>query len=444
MRSLRLRLFTFLLALAALAALFVGGATYVSVRAEADELFDYHLRQMALSLRDQGRISDDERDALANPEFDYLVQIWSVDGVALYSSVPSPVPQPLPQRAVLGFSNVALRGTTWRVFGTATPQRVVQVAQPLAVRRRLATAAAARSVLPIVAASPLVALAMWWLVGFSLAPLQRVVAAARTRDARSLDPLPADGLPAEVQPLVSAFNDVLERLATAFESQRAFVADAAHELRTPLTALKLQLGLLRNADEGAQREASLERMRTGIERAARLVEQLLALARAEPGVPAVTALDLVAVARQALADASSLAAARQASVELRAPESLPMHGDAQALRSLLRNLVDNAIQHGGVAPHVVVDIEQRANHALVCVDDSGAGIPPQERERVFDRFRRREGSAGDGSGLGLAIVRAIAQQHDGQVQLEASPLGGLRAQVRLPIAATRAATPQAA
>ena len=347
-------------------------------------------------------------------------------------------------RAVLGFSNVELRGSTWRVFGTATPQRVVQVAQPLAVRRRLATAAAARSVLPIVAASPLVALAMWWLVGFSLAPLQRVVAAARTRDARSLDPLPAEGLPAEVQPLVSAFNDVLQRLATAFESQRAFVADAAHELRTPLTALKLQLGLLRNADEGAQREASLERMRTGIERAARLVEQLLALARAEPGVPAAAALDLVAVARQALADASSLAAARQASVELRAPESLPMQGDAQALRSLLRNLVDNAIQHGGAAPHVVVDIEQRADHALVCVDDSGAGIPPHERERVFDRFRRREGSAGDGSGLGLAIVRAIAQQHDGEVQLEASPLGGLRAHVRLPIAAARAATPQAA
>ena len=133
MRSLRLRLFTFMVALAALAALAVAAATYVSVRAEADELFDYHLRQMALSLRDQGRISDDERAALANPEFDYIVQIWSVDGVALYSSGSTTLTEPLPPRTVLGFSDLRLANTTWRVFGAATPLRVVQVAQPLVV-----------------------------------------------------------------------------------------------------------------------------------------------------------------------------------------------------------------------------------------------------------------------------------------------------------------------
>ena len=181
MRSLRLRLFTFLVVLAVLAALAVGAATYVSVRAEADELFDYHLRQMALSLRDQGRIPDDERAAFANPEFDYVVQIWSVTGVALYSSVPRAFAAPPPPRTVLGFSDIQVGDATWRVFGAATPLRVIQVGQPLAVRQRLAAAAAGRSVLPIVAAAPLVGLAMWWLVGFSLAPLQRVVAAARAR-----------------------------------------------------------------------------------------------------------------------------------------------------------------------------------------------------------------------------------------------------------------------
>jgi two-component system OmpR family sensor kinase/two-component system sensor histidine kinase QseC len=309
------------------------------------------------------------------------------------------------------------------------------VAQPLAVRRQLATAAAARSVLPIVAAAPLVGLAMWWLVGFSLAPLQRVVAAARTRDARSLDPLPAEGLPAELQPLVAAFNGVLARLDAAFTGQRAFVADAAHELRTPLTALKLQLGLLRDAADGAERDAALARLRAGIDRSAHLVEQLLALARAEPGLPALDALDLVAVARQALADAAALAASRQASVELQAPGSLPMRGDPQALRSLLRNLIDNAIRHAGTAPRVTVEIAADSDHALLRVDDNGGGIPPAERERVFDRFHRRAGSAGDGSGLGLAIVRATARQHGGEVELSAAPAGGLRAEVRLPMVA---------
>jgi two-component system OmpR family sensor kinase/two-component system sensor histidine kinase QseC len=433
MRSLRLRLFTFLVALAALAALAVGAATYVSVRAEADDLFDYHLRQMALSLRDQGRISDDERAALANPEFDYVVQIWSVDGVALYSSQPRATAVPLPPHTVLGFSNVQVGSATWRVFGAATPLRVVQVAQPLAVRRQLAAAAAGRSVLPIVVAAPLVGLAMWWLVGLTLAPLQRVVAAARTRDERSLDPLPAAGLPNEIQPMVTAFNLLLARLAAAFDAQRAFVADAAHELRTPLTALRLQLGLLRDASEGPPRDAALQRLREGVDRAAHLVDQLLTLARAEPGhVLSMIDVDLAAVARQAVADATPLAVERHATLQIDAPAPCILRGEAQALRSLVRNLIDNAIVHGGDAPRVQVSIARVADGVLLSVDDSGPGIPAAERARVFDRFHRPDASRSDGSGLGLAIVRAIARQHDGQVTLAESPLGGLRAEVRLP------------
>ena len=183
MRSLRARLFVFLLLLGVLASIAVGSATYVSVHEQADELFDYHLRQMALSLRDQGHITDAERAGLDNPELDYVVQVWSMDGVALYSSQPRES-APLPPRTTLGLSNVQAGGITWRVYGAATPARVVQVAQPLAVRRQLATSAAWRSVLPIVVAAPLLGLALWWLVGLMLAPLQRVVAAASRRHCR--------------------------------------------------------------------------------------------------------------------------------------------------------------------------------------------------------------------------------------------------------------------
>jgi len=426
--TLRGRLFALLLLLGAVTALAVGGATYVSVRSEADALFDYQLRQAALSLRDQGRIERDQAAALADPSLDYLVQIWSVQGLEIYSSRPPGLTEPLPPRAVLGFSDLRLGGQAWRVFSAATPQRVIQVAQPVAVRRRLAAIAALRSIAPVAVALPLVAAAVWWLIGVSLAPLARVAGAARTRDAGTLAALPTTGLPGEVAPLVDAFNGLLARLATAFDAQRHFVADAAHELRTPLTALKLQLGLLRDAAPGAEQDAAIERLRGGIDRAARLVEQLLALARAEPGTPAAPeALDLAELAAQGVAEMQPLAAAAGIALTLDAPAPLPLAGDPQALRGALRNLIDNALKYGAKTVRVAALREQGA--PLLRVDDDGPGIPPAARERVFDRFQRGEDAAVEGSGLGLAIVRAAAQRQGASARLAASPLGGLRAEI---------------
>lgn len=431
--SLRLRVFVFLLALAVVAALGVGAATYASVRAEADGLFDYHLQQMALSLRDQGDIAEEERAALRDPALHYVVQIWSLDGLEIYSSEPSPL---LPPRAVVGLSTTQVGGEAWRVFSAVTPRSVVQVGQPLAVRRALAASAAWRSVLPIVVAAPLVALAMWWLVGASLAPLSRIVQAVRERQPDALMPLSAQGLPSELGPLVESFNQLLSRLDEAFDAQRAFVADAAHELRSPLTALKLQIGLLRGAADETERRDAEQRLRAGVERAAHLVEQLLALARAEPGAGAAKVhVDLTVIAREAIADAAALAGSKGASVALEAPAAMPMSGDPQALRSLLRNLLDNALLYAGPAPRVHLSLQVQGGEAVACVDDNGPGIPPSERERLFDRFYRRDAGQGSGSGLGLAIVRAIARQHGGTVALLEAPSGGLRAQVRLPLAA---------
>ena len=437
LHSLRGRLFAFLLALAGLTALAVGGATYFSVRAEADELFDYHLRQMALSLRDQGGIGDEERDALANPEFDYVVQVWSVEGVTLYTSRPRGLTQALPPRAVLGYSQVRMAGEEWRLFAAATPLRVVQVAQPLAVRRGLATAAALRSVLPIAIAAPLVALGLWWIIGLSLAPLQRVVQATQARGADSMEALPDAGLPQELQPLVGAFNGLLARLAAAFETQRHFVADAAHELRTPLTALKLQIGLLQQGTQGmpagAEQDAAIARLRAGVDRATHLVEQLLTLARAEPGAAAapMAEIDLAEVARQALADAESLATRSGAAITLAAAAPVRIQGDAQALRSALRNLLDNAVKYGGKHVELTVQATEPSGW-LVRVDDDGPGIPPDQRERVFDRFQRGQAREVEGSGLGLAIVQAVARRHGAAVTLGTAAPKGLSVQIRRP------------
>jgi len=160
-------------------------------------------------------------------------------------------------------------------------------------------------------------------------------------------------------------------------------------------------------------------------------------ARAEPGGAAapLQALDLAEVARQAVADSVPFAAAQGVEIALHAPAPVVVQGDAGALRILVRNLVDNAVRYAGRGAQVAVQVAAQAEAALVQVDDSGPGIPAAERERVFDRFFRRDGSAEGGSGLGLAIVRTIAQRHGGSVTLGEAPLGGLRAELRLPTSA---------
>jgi signal transduction histidine kinase len=429
MRSLRTRLLVLLLGLAALAAGGVGLLTYRTVLQETDVLFDYQLQQMALSLRDQVA---GPAEAEVAQRFDFVVQVWSADGAIVYSSH---LPPRLPPRVLLGYSDVeAEGGGLWRVFSVATRTRVIQVAQAHALRRALAAQAALRSVTPLLIAAPLVALAAAWLVGVSLAPLRRLAALLRTRAADSLAPLPAGGLPSEVEPMVSSLNALLARLQSSFDAQRAFVADAAHELRSPLTALKLQVDVLARSGDEAVRRQALQDLSAGMQRAQRLVEQLLSLARSEPGgaeLP-LAPTDLAEAARQALADTVPLAAPRGVQLELEAPQPLPVRGDAQALRVLVRNLVDNAVRYAGAGARVLVTAAADGADAVLHVDDSGPGIPAAERERVFARFYRREGQAETGSGLGLAIVRAVADRHGARVQLAESALGGLRVELKMP------------
>ena len=444
MTSIRARLLASLLATVALAALLLGVAAYRNVLAETEHLFDYQLRQMALSLRDQGEIAPPQAGPLGDADFDFVVQIWTVDGRAIYASRAHAA---LPSRAVLGFADVAVPGGTWRTYSVATPYRVIQVAQPAAIRRRLAARSAFGSVVPLLAVAPLLAAAVWWVVALAIRPLERLARDVRSRDAAAMQPLGLDArLPDEAAPLVEALNALLARLAAAFDAQRAFVADAAHELRSPLTALRLQLGRLRRLGAGgdaAAREAALDALAAGVERAVRLVEQLLLLARSEPSASTAAAneaIDLGELARQAVADTVPQAAARGTELALDAEPEVTVTGDRAALAALVRNLADNAVRHSPPEAKVRLTVaKEEGGAAILCVDDDGPGIPAADRERVFDRFYRREpapasddgrAEAAQGSGLGLAIVRRIAERHGATVALESSPLGGLRVRVR--------------
>ena len=431
--SIRARLLVSLLATFALGALVVAAVAYRNVLHETEALFDYQLRQMALSLRDQGEINAAQASALGDEDFDFVVQIWTADGRSIYASRAH---SQLPSRAVLGFADVDVGGRFWRTYSVASRERVIQVAQPLAIRQSVAARAALRSVVPLLVMAPLLAVLMGWLVTRALRPLRRVARDVSARDAEALTALPASGLPDEVAPLVQALNALLRRLDAAFGTQRAFVADAAHELRSPLTALKLQIGLLQRSADAHARQAAIEALSAGVDRAVRLVEQLLALARSEPGAAAnaFERLDLSELVRQAVADSVPYALARGSSIELEAEPGIELSGDRIALATLVRNLTDNALRHAPPGSRVQVRVERSGGAPILSVDDAGPGIPPADRERVFDRFfRRTQASSGDppqGSGLGLAIVKGVAERHGATVALSDSPLGGLRATVR--------------
>jgi signal transduction histidine kinase len=436
--TLRARLLLSLLAVLVLAALAIGGSVYWNVLRQTESLFDYQLRQMALSLRDQGEIAPEDARALADGQLDYVIQIWREDGHEVYATQLQTEP---PARAVIGFADIPAGGLVWRTFGVVARDRVIQVAQPARVRHERAAQAALRSVVPLLAVAPALALVIGWLVQRSLAPLQRLAEEVRSRDGGSLQPLPEVDLPDEVRPLVLSLNALLARLGGALAAQRHFVGDAAHELRSPLTALKLQVQLLRRAPDDATRDAAALSLTAGVDRATRLVEQLLALARSEAATTReAAAMPLAELVRRAMAEVAPFADARGTTLELDVAEgaqTLPAFGEAD-VNALARNLIDNAVRYTPAGGHVAVWVGHDAaspRAAVLQVEDDGPGIPPEDRERVFDRFVRREDSANQtGSGLGLAIVRQVALRQGATVTLGDSARGGLRVRVAWPAA----------
>jgi two-component system OmpR family sensor kinase len=430
--SLRGRLLWFLLAAVTMAAVAQAMIASRSALYDADQNFDYLMQQMALSLRSSAPLANSGGAPNNDPDNDDLVvQVWTPDGVQLFRSQSH---ADLPQRAVLGFSNVRANGTTYRIFSVATSNQTVQVAQDMAVRQRMAGTLALRTVGPIAGMAPMLMLVVWWVVSGSLAPVARVRRQVAARRADDLSPVSDADLPDEVRPLVPELNLLFGRVKTAFDAQQHFVADAAHELRSPLAALKLQvLSLERAADDGA-RAVAVGRLTAGIERATRLVEQLLVLARQEADDSKLAPLDLTELARRTLGDMAGLAQARQIDLGLHHADQASVAGHPDALVILLRNLVDNAIKYTPAGGTVDVELRRAANGAVtLCVDDSGPGISPEERERVFDRFYRVPGASAGGSGLGLAIIKAIAERHGATLALEQSErLGGLRVRIEFP------------
>jgi signal transduction histidine kinase len=431
MTSIRARLLIALIILVALISLLAAGVTYRRVLNETSTLFDYQLRQMALSLRGQISLAPRIEVPPDQGDTDFVIQIWDLFGARTYLSRRG---LPMINQTILGYADLSLRGEPWRAYGLQTADGVIQIAQPLRVREELARAAAERVVIPLILLLPIMIAAVAWIVSRGLLPLRYVTAEVQRRDVRSLRPLKRANLPREIEPLVGELNRLLARLQQAFDTQRAFISDAAHELRSPLTALRLQLQLLDRAPDESARVEARARLGAAVERAIHLVEQLLALARSDPQETAgeFATLDLSAVAAQGITDTHDLAVARNIDLSLDAAPQVRVRGDGEALRTLVRNLVDNAVRYTPPYGTVQVRCRSSAQGALLEVTDSGPGIAPADRQRVFDRFYRHAAAQESGTGLGLAIVKAIAERHHADILLDAAPGGGLHVAVSFP------------
>jgi len=430
--SLRNKLLAWLLGAVAIVGAAGAWVSYRNALAEANAFFDDHLRETALLLRDQAYgFAATPGLPQEIPDYDFVVQVWTLDGVRVYLSRPHTV---LPGLTTLGLSTAATPNGRWRVFGVEARGRVIQVAQPMNIRERRAAHFALRTIAPFAFLLPALALLIVWIVGRAVRPVRRFAAVLRSRERSALDPLDGDGLPDEVRPVATALNDLLARLKESVERERAFIADAAHELRTPLTALDLQVQSLRASTAGGKYDDAVRQLEAGVARAARLVEQLLALAREErDGSREHEPVALHDVAREVLEEMLPLADGRDIDLGMVRADPVRVAGDREALRVLVRNLLDNAIRYSPVGGRVDVSVERQdlsPPRVVLAVSDCGPGIPIPERERVFDRFYRVPGTASPGSGIGLALVRSIAAHHHAHIRLDEGQGGqGLRVSV---------------
>jgi two-component system OmpR family sensor kinase len=430
--SLRARLLLWLLAGVMLVGAVGGWFVYVNALSQADAFFDYELRQTALLLSDQPveyQLALPPNDAA----YDFVVQVYTIDGVVAYQSQRHPL---LPAITQLGFSNVTTSEGRWRVYGVQRPTKVVQVGQPMRVRQDQAAVLALRTLRPFALLLPVLAILIWIAVGHALEPLKGLTLLVKSRGVNELRPLPDQQLPEEVRPLVGALNDLLSRLGAALGRERAFLLDAAHELRTPLTALHLQMGALARAGTEPERLEATERLSAGVQRAIRLVEQLLSLSRQESRAePVRVQVAMDQIAREVVAELVPVSDAKHIDLGISDSQPAAVVGDPDALRTLLRNLVDNAVRYTPPGGQVDVAVQQDAARVVLKVVDTGPGIPPEDRTRVFDRFYRRPATSPPGSGLGLAIVKSIAEAYAATVTLGSGPTGaGLAVTVTFPAA----------
>lgn len=424
--SLRARLLISLTAALALLLAVQAAVSYRATLIEVDRLFDFQMRQVASALARTTPVVGTQPmpDDGPGDDFDFGIRVLppiaeAHDGTAV---------------GQLRFDTVTHGNHRMRRLQLPTRSARIEVTQDLDARREVAQEIAFDGLWgPLIAGLALI-MGIVALTASLLAPLEHLRRELMRRRPDDLTPLRIASLPAELVAVAEEMNSLMRRMQAAYDSQRTFVADAAHQLRTPLAALSLQTERIQRATDNDERAHALSRLREGLARARRVVEQLMLLARHEIRPAAGTTMQPVNVSslvHELMADRESLLQASQFDMQVDLPPDAFVHADPDGLRILLGNLFDNAIQYTPERGSLRITAQHEADRWRIAVLDSGPGIEPAERVRVLERFYRASGASGFGSGLGLAIAETIARDHGTSIDLQPSPLGGLEAAVSL-------------
>lgn len=434
LQSLRWRLLAAIGAVVMTTWLLTGWFSYTQAQHEAEEMLDGSLAQTARLLLAITHDNEDDLGELAprlatvrgaedvyEPPLEF--QIGRGDGTILARSPDAPE---FPILGVAGYNDIIRHEEAWRVLNavSADGRYRVQVAQAIGLRDRAALEVATQTVWPLLLITPVLILLIYFSIKRALRPLEQLAREVATRTPDSLAPLTATRIPTEARPLVVAINRLFRRVGRTLDNERRFTADAAHELRTPLAALKVQTQVALLGGDSPVREHALHQIELGVDRAGRLVEQLLRLARLDPlsCPPHSLPVDLGQLVERVVA--ASHAERPVATPQLNAP--CLVQGDNDLLQIAVRNLVDNALRYSPPDSAIRVAIQRRDDASYdLTVSDNGPGVPEAILARLGERFFRAEPGKTEGNGLGLAIVARIAELHGARLHLANQPGGGL-------------------
>lgn len=413
-------------------------AGYVATLTITERLYDMALLDRARSLgaqlgleyaRPRTRVAEPDTTGIFFAVFDAAGKVKSSNAELSAPTTHGPA-DGRAEFADIFFRDETLRRVTVRYRRSAAHpggEAILQMAEPIGRRQELVRGILAYIVIPQVLFVLIVAAAVWFGLKHGFQPLERLrrtVAGRRRDDLRPLDEMRA---PDEVRPLIRTVNDMLERQQQIMSAHRRFIADAAHQLRTPFAGLKTQAELALTEDHSARLHEALSGILAGAERCNHLVTQLLTLARNEPlalSAANFENLDLDAVAQESAM--RWVPEALKKNIDLgfeAAPTPVPVSGDRHSLAELFNALLDNAIRYTPEGGRITVTVAREDGTAVARIEDSGPGIPPEQRERVFERFFRILGTGQPGCGLGLAIAREIATAHGATIALTDTPGG---------------------
>jgi two-component system sensor histidine kinase QseC len=366
----------------------------------------------------------------------FMFQVWDKNGkLLMHSSNQYSVSF---KTTPLGFSDQVIEDNDWRIYTSYDKKLNVKivVAEEYNIRRELVDDIARSNANILLITYPVFGILVWFIISLALRSVTRVTTEISNRASTYLEPVQLTEIPVEIKPLVGELNQLFIRLKLAFERNKRFAADAAHELRTPLAALKTHVQVALKADNESDSKKALQKVIESVDRSSHVVAQLLTLSRLgeEEALTDVKPFDLHKLATEIIAYLAPHAFEKNIDIALAPPPPDPViMGNDTAIGILIRNVVDNAIRYTPVGGEVNVSIVNNADQVIFRVVDTGTGIPPELRERVFERFFRVLGTKASGSGLGLAIVSQITALHHGTLTLNSPPNGiGLQFDVAFP------------